>query len=165
VAASEEILGEILRKIPRPNYSEMPSLYHELDQMAVAAGKILMESGLFELETLLVRFDKADEEDIAALVMRDPRVMVPFFVTICGFSEREMSRLYGIRDVYSLRERVNKEKVKRLAQAVKDNLKHPLGFRDRNLQALQKLGRASEASKTWERGRAVCGRGLEEARI
>jgi len=106
----------------------MPSLYHELDQMAATAGKILMESGLFEPDTLLVRFDKADEEDIAALVMRNPQVMVPFFVTICGFSEREMSRLYGIRDVYSLCERVNKEKVERLARAVKDNLKHPLGL-------------------------------------
>ena len=126
--AGEDIVGEILRKIPRPNYSELPSLYEDLDSLTRRIGEILMRSVLFDRDSLMVRFDQADKDDIAALIMEDAYVMVPFFVMICGFSVRELERLYGIKSVYSLRERAAREpeKLSAFAEAVKDNLRHPI---------------------------------------
>ena len=124
---NEKIISEILKKIPRPNYSELPSLYEDLDYMARRIGNILMRSELFESESLLVRFDKADKTKIINLIREDPAVMVPFFVMICGFSVRELERLYDIKDVYSLRNNVeNARKLNAFAEAIVDNLKHPI---------------------------------------
>lgn len=124
--AHERLVDEILRKIPRPNYSELPLLYKEIDQMAEMIGKMLIQSGIFESETMLIRFDKADVSKIAGLVTKDPDVMVPFFVMICGFSVRELERLYNIANIYSLRSTEDTEKITAFAEAIKDNLKHPL---------------------------------------
>jgi len=53
--------------------------------------------------------------------------MIPFFVMICGFSVRELERLYNIKDVYSLRANVSEqEKLAAFAEAVEDNLRHPI---------------------------------------
>ena len=56
--------------------------------------------------------------------MENPNIMIPFFVTICGFSERELERLYGIRNVYGLGEHA-KRKAEELANAIKKYLKYP----------------------------------------
>jgi hypothetical protein len=76
---SEKIINEILKRIPRPNYSELPSLYEDLDRMAERIGIVLIRSELFEPESLLIRFDKADKTKIINLIKKDPEVMVPFF--------------------------------------------------------------------------------------
>jgi hypothetical protein len=124
----DEIVDEILRKIPRPNYSELPELYEELDRMTKEIGRILMESKLFDKASCTVKFDKASVEDIERLISKNPEVMVPFFVTVCGFSERELARLHGIKNVYSLRERLKRSKLRAFAEAVCDQLKHPISL-------------------------------------
>jgi hypothetical protein len=40
------VTDEILRKIPRPNYSELPQLYESLDNIARRIGSILENSKL-----------------------------------------------------------------------------------------------------------------------
>ena len=120
------VVDHIINKIPRPNYVEMPQLYEELDRMARRAGEILVSSRLFDPDTLTIHFEDAGKEDIVGLIGRDPHVMVPFFVMICGFSVRELERLYGIRDIYRLRSELDVAKLVRFAEAVIDNLKHPL---------------------------------------
>ena len=124
--AYERLVGEILRKIPRPNYSELPALYEEIDQMTKEIGKILTQSKIFEDKTMLIRFDESDVPTIAKLVNENSDVMVPFFVMICGFSVRELERLYNITNIYSLRNTDDLEKITLFAEAIKDNLKHPL---------------------------------------
>ncbi|AGJ62054.1 Hypothetical Protein SiL_0588 [Sulfolobus islandicus LAL14/1] len=66
-------------------------------------GLILINSRLYEPETTMIRFDRANEEDILELIKENPDLMIPFFVMVCGFSVRELERLYGIRNVYSIR--------------------------------------------------------------
>lgn len=125
------IVQEIIKKIPKPNYHELPELYEELDSMAEKIGSILVESKIFDQRTNAVSFDKASEGDIRDLIMKEPYVMVPFFVMVCGFSDRELERLYGIKEVYSLRHSIDEDKLKSFVRAVLDNLKHPI-----NLEAL-----------------------------
>jgi len=123
VTKALEIIENILRKIPRPNYSEFPDLYEELDNMTRRIGAILISSPLFEHETLSVRFDKASENVIYEIIRSDPKVMIPFFVMICGFSVRELERLYGIKDVYSLTDHPDAKKLREFVNAILDNLK------------------------------------------
>lgn len=124
----EDVVNNILKKIPRPNYSELPSLYEDLDLMTRRIGEILVRSVLFEHDSLMIRFDKADKEDIISLIMKDPDVMIPFFVMLCGFSVRELERLYGIKNIYSLRKIgiKDRERLATFAEAIEDNLKHPI---------------------------------------
>ncbi len=127
---NKEIIDEILKKIPRPNYSELPSLYDTLDQMAREIGSILIQSKLFDKKHSLIKFDESDEIGIIDLIKENPKVMVPFFVMICGFSVRELERLYGIKDVYTLRTKRgiqrDVEKLNLFVKAIVDNLKHPI---------------------------------------
>ena len=46
---NEEIIDEILKKIPRPSYNELPSLYEDLDQMARKIGSISLTSLFHQL--------------------------------------------------------------------------------------------------------------------
>jgi len=119
----EKVIDEILRKIPRPNYSEMPSLYEELDRMGREIGRILVNSDLFEPETLSVRFDKSDEGKILKLITQKPEYMIRFFVMVCGLSVRELERLHGIKNVYSVRD---PKSMRMLAEVVKTHLNQPL---------------------------------------
>ncbi|MCE4600477.1 MAG: hypothetical protein F7C38_02790 [Desulfurococcales archaeon] len=122
----EDLVKSILAKIPRPNYAELPILYNELDEMTLRIGKILATSNLFDKDTLLVRFDKATKTDIETMIKRNPHVMIPFFMMICGFSVRELDRLYGLKNVYSLRREIDQDKLDKFIEAVMENLKHPL---------------------------------------
>jgi hypothetical protein len=48
---------------------------------------------------------------------------------ICGFSVRELERLYGIKDVYTLRTNIKDErKLNAFAEAIVDNLRYPLSL-------------------------------------
>jgi len=124
---NEEVIDGILKKIPRPNYNELPLLYNKLDQMARRIGSILMRSKLFDGKSLLIRFDRANKDEIVNMIKEDPLVMVPFFVMVCGFSVRELERLYNIRHVYSLRRDIGDEKkLNSFAEAIIDNLRHPI---------------------------------------
>lgn len=124
--AERELVKDILKKIPRPNYAEMPLLYQELDEMTQRIGEVLISSKLFDSNASTVCFDKATKESIIELINRNHDVMIPFFVMICGFSVRELERLYGIHDVYALRERLDSEGLRKFAEAVVDNLRYPL---------------------------------------
>jgi len=119
------IIDEILKKIPKPNYRELPSLYNDLDEMTRRIGIILIESDVFDSNNMLLRFDKLNKDKILDLISKDPELMVRFFVMLCGFSVRELERLHGIHDVYSLGTS-EREKFIRLAEVIRDNLKHPL---------------------------------------
>jgi hypothetical protein len=118
-----EIIDMILAKIPKPNYDEIPDLYHMLDDMVREIVKNLVKYGLLEQENLLVRFDRADESTIKKLILEKPDTMIPFFVMICGFSERELERLCEIRNVYRLGKSAEK-KAAEFAKIIKKHLKY-----------------------------------------
>lgn len=120
------VIDEILKKIPRPNYNELPELYKKLDQEAMEIGKILMESKLFDKTTRIVKFNEADEETISELISKNPEVMIPFFVMICGFSDRELARLYGIKNVYSIG--LKTDRFKAFVRVILDLLRHPINL-------------------------------------
>lgn len=126
----DKAIEEILLKIPRPNYGELPELYQEMDNMVRRIARVIAQSKLYEAEAGIVRFDVADVNDIYNLMKEEPSVMVPLFVMICGFSVRELERLYGIHDVYSLRNpqkfKSNRSNAISLAEAVKENLNYSL---------------------------------------
>ncbi len=113
----EDVIEEILKKIPKLSSHELPSLYEELDKMTRRIGEIITTSTLFEKESKLVRFDKASKEDIVKLIIKGRDVMIPFFVMICGFSERELER-YGLRDIYSLRRKQDIKKQNMVADII-----------------------------------------------
>jgi hypothetical protein len=121
-------VDEILRKMPRPNYSELSELYEELDREARRIGEVLMKSKLFDRTNLVMKFDEADVNIISELILKDPEVMIPFFVVVCGFSDRELARLYGIRNVYSLKKVPKPDKFRAFVNAVVGQLRHPLGL-------------------------------------
>lgn len=124
------LVEEILTKIPRPNYDEIPLLYIDLDNMAKKIGLILTSSELYEEQSRLIRFDRASSNDVYRLMAEDPNVMIPFFVMVCGFSVRELERLAGIDDIYTLRRpeqwRKKRRTAQRFAEFVVKNLRHPL---------------------------------------
>jgi len=116
------IVSEILKKIPKPNYGEIPELYQKLDEMSKTVVNILIKHDLLDKENTLVRFDKTNENLIFRLISENPDVMIPFFIMICGFSDRELERLYGIKNVYSLK---SKKQLMKLAEILKEYLKYP----------------------------------------
>ena len=123
-----DIIDEILKKIPRPNYSEFPELYKELDQMTKEIGRILIMSKLFDKAKCIMKFNEAGPDTISELILKNPKVMIPFFVMVCGFSERELERLYGIKGLYSMRTSLNYHKLKAFVNAVLDQLRHPISL-------------------------------------
>jgi len=123
---SKDLIDNIITKIPRPNYVEIPQLYEKIDSMAQKIGEILVSSKLFDPNTLTIHFEKASKKDIIELIRRDPDVMVPFFVMVCGFSVRELERLYDIRDIYRLRSEPDMIRLSKFAEAIMDNLRYPL---------------------------------------
>lgn len=126
---NEDLIEEILNKIPRPYYDELWALYNKLDNMTRRVGRVLVNSDLYECDTTLIRFDKADEKKIINLILKDSDVMVPFFVMICGFSDRELGRK-GISNIYALRKHPTStskiEKLRKFAEVVAACLTHPL---------------------------------------
>ena len=122
------VIDEILRKIPRPNYSELPELYEELDREAKEIGRILMESELFDRTNLVVKFNEADVNAIRKLILKDHKVMVPFFLMVCGLSDREFARLYRIENVYSLKDKLEPDKLKAFVDVVSSQLRHPINL-------------------------------------
>lgn len=80
-------------------------MYDELDKLSERIEQAIrsLEPQFFEEE--LIRFNKMDENAIIELVRKDPEAMIPAFTRVCGPSVREFERLYGLNDVYSLRNR------------------------------------------------------------
>lgn len=128
VKDDDSIINDILKKIPRPNYNELQPLYNMLDEMSKEIYTILTCSKFFEVKFRTIRFNEMTEQDIAYLIKKKPNVMVPFFVMICGFSVRELERLYGIQNVYSLRESIDEHKLKKFSRVIKELLKHELSL-------------------------------------
>ncbi len=91
---------------PRPNIKELPGLYAELDtliQHAETAIRSLPER-LFNRGTEVIHFREMTENEFRGLIGQDPNVMIIAFTRVCGLSDREFSRLYGLENVYRLRE-------------------------------------------------------------
>jgi len=115
----DNIVDEILKKIPKPNFNEIPTLYTDLDNMSKEIVQILAKYEILDLNNMLVRFDITNENTIRELILEKPNTMIPFFVMICGFSERELKRLYKINNVYQLK---NKSQIEKFAKIVKEYL-------------------------------------------
>jgi len=120
----KEIVHQILQKIPRPNIDELPELYKDLDEMVKRIAEVLFQTNLASTESLMLEFDKASEDKIRKAIKRNPEVMIPFFLKICGYSVREMERLHNIRSVYS----IPPSDFGKLARVIKEHLRHPLSI-------------------------------------
>ena len=95
----------MLKDHPRPNVKELPGLYAELDnlvQRAEAAIRGLPEH-LFDKDKEIIHFGKMSENEFKRLVAEDPSTMIIAFTRVCGLSDREFLRLFGLKDVYKLR--------------------------------------------------------------
>lgn len=115
---------ELLKKIPRPVFDELPQLYNELDEMARKVAEILSKSRFYDRDTGLVHFERMSEEDLLDLMRSSPSELVPLLVTFCGLSIRELEA-HGVKDVYKLRETFDDVKAKRLVTIVKGLLNAP----------------------------------------
>jgi hypothetical protein len=119
-----KFMREFIERIPKPNRKELPKLYEDLDRMSLSIARVIIESKIYDMERHTVHFEKANTNIIQDMIERNYEVMVPFFVMICGFSEREMKRLYGINDVYALVRNKNKNEQDLLifADVINNNL-------------------------------------------
>mgnify|MGYP000111886617 CR=1 FL=1 len=115
---------DFLAKIPRPNLDELFELYEHLDEMVTRAAKILSQLSSYDRDSGFIDFSKMTERELLEVISEDPYVFVPLFTTICGLSIREFERLYGVRNIYSLRERFLKEgkKEKKFVKVIKSLL-------------------------------------------
>ena len=100
---------DFLDKIPRPNLDEFFELYEHLDEMVIRAARILSQLSSYDHDSGFIDFSEMTERELLEVISEDPYVFVPLFTTICGLSIREFERLYGVRNIYSLRERFLKE--------------------------------------------------------
>lgn len=91
---------------PRPNIKELPGLYAELDSLIQRVETILrrLPEHLFEPDEEIIHFEKMTEKELRHLIATDPSVLVIAFTRVCGLSDREFYRLYGLKNVYSLRD-------------------------------------------------------------
>jgi len=98
-------LNFLLKNHPRPNIRELPGLYAELDNLSQRAEAVILNlpKHLFD-EAEIIHFGEMTEREFGRLVAQDPSTMVIAFTRICGLSDREFHRLFGLKGVYSLRE-------------------------------------------------------------
>lgn len=120
-------IEDLLRRIPKPSYDELPGLYNELDEMARKISDILTKSRFYDRSTGLVHFERLSEEELLNLIQSSPNELVPLFVAFCGLSVREL-KPYNIEDVYELRKKFDKDKAKLLAAIIKGLLNAPFGI-------------------------------------
>lgn len=93
----------ILKDHPRPNITELPGLYAELDALAERVEKVIRGLPNRLLDEEIIQFGEMSKSEFEQLVSKDPDVMIIAFTRVCGLSDREFSRLFGLRDVYKLR--------------------------------------------------------------
>lgn len=126
---SLKLVDEILKKIPRPFYDEFWELYEQIDEMVQRAGIILVNSDLFDPTSGFMCFEKADKDKVLNLILSDSDVMIPFFMMVCGYTDRELERM-GIKNVYNLRKAstsgVKPERLQAFAELVAASLNHAL---------------------------------------
>lgn len=95
-----------LEDYPRPNIKELLGLYAELDNLVrrVETAIRSLPERLFDRDKEIIRFGEMTQSEFRELIAQDPHVMVIAFTRVCGLSDREFSRLFGLKDVYKLRE-------------------------------------------------------------
>jgi len=117
-----------IKDFPRPNFEELPSLYDELDRLADRVEKAIrsLKNELFDPHSELISFDKISEDDMIGLIRKDPEALVPAFTRVCGLTVREFERLYGLENVYKLRNRLRwqmpTEDERKFAKAIVEQL-------------------------------------------
>lgn len=91
---------------PRPNIKELPGLYAEIDDLVRRAETAIrsLPERLFDRDKEIIRFGEMTEREFRKLMAQDPYVMIIAFTRVCGLSDREFSRLFGLKNVYKLRE-------------------------------------------------------------
>jgi hypothetical protein len=96
----------MLRDHPRPNIKELPGLYAELDNLVKRAEIAIrnLPKPIFDKRRNIIYFRKMTESEFKKLVARDSSTMVIALTRVCGLSDREFSRLFGLKNVYNLRE-------------------------------------------------------------
>ncbi|NVM55283.1 MAG: hypothetical protein HWN66_16370 [Candidatus Helarchaeota archaeon] len=94
-----------IKDFPKPNFSELPDLYDDLDQLAIRIINVItsLNKKLYDSLHQKIYFNKMSKEDLKNLISNDPDALVPAFVKNCGLSIREFERLYGIKNIYKLR--------------------------------------------------------------
>jgi hypothetical protein len=114
---------------PRASEEELPDLYTELDRMISVVDETLREQ--FPTQErggiTVVHFDTASTEVYLDAMWKEPDTMVAFFQKVTGFSDRELERQYGFKDVGSrLRGRTtdfrDEEEAIEFAEVIKDHM-------------------------------------------
>lgn len=90
---------------PRPNIKELPGLYALLDKQVQRVDTLIrsLPKDLFEKEKEIINFGRMTKKEFRELIAQDPDVMVIAFTRICGLSVREFYRVFGLKEVYKLR--------------------------------------------------------------
>ena len=85
--------------------NELPGLYADLDRLAETAEVLIrgLPKSLFDEDNEIISFGSMSVSDLAELIGRAPDIMVIAFTRVCGLSDREFSRLFGLTNVYKLR--------------------------------------------------------------
>lgn len=98
--------GFMLKDHPRPNVKELPGLYAELDNLVKRAEIAIrnLPEYIFDKRREIIYFGKMTKSEFEKLVARDPNAIVIALTRVCGLSDREFSRLFGLKNVYNLRE-------------------------------------------------------------
>jgi len=94
---------------PRPNVKELPGLYAELDRLIEKAEALIrgLPSRHFDEENETICFGAMTVNDLKELISKEPDTMVIAFTRVCGLSDREFLRLFGLKNVYKLRKSRN----------------------------------------------------------
>ena len=95
-----------LEDYPRPNIEELSELYDVLDDLARRVERAIrnLPRHLFDSEKEIIHFGEMSKRELSELIGVDPQVMVIAFNRALGLSDREFARLFGLENVYKLRE-------------------------------------------------------------
>ena len=95
-----------LEDYPRPNIEELGELYDVLDDLAMRVERAIrnLPRHLFDSEKEIIHFGEMSKRELSELIGGDPQVMVIAFNRAFGLSDREFARLFGLENVYKLRE-------------------------------------------------------------
>lgn len=96
----------LLKDHPRPNINELPGLYAKLDSLSKQVEAVIrsLPKSQFDRDENIILFEKITKTEFRRLIAKNPSTMVIAFTRVCGLSEREFSRLFGLKNAYTLRE-------------------------------------------------------------
>lgn len=94
-----------LKEFPRPNKEELPELYMELDRQIKRVENVIrrLPEQHFDKDEEIIHFGRMQKSELCKIIAKDPDTMVICFTRVCGLSDREFFRLYGLENVYKLR--------------------------------------------------------------